>query len=142
MPHDRPAPLAASTQRLPLFLSPIAAGFPSPADDYIEAELSLDELCIRHPAATFLLRARGDSMEGAGIFDGDVLVVDRSLSPRAGQVVVALIQGAFTCKHLEYEDGLPLLRAANPRYADIRLASAEELEVFGVVTSSIHRLAP
>nr|WP_052163042.1 MULTISPECIES: S24 family peptidase [Pseudomonadaceae] len=74
---------------MPLFLSPVASGFPSPAEDHIEATLSLDELCIRHPAATHLLRAAGDSMQGAGIFVGDVLMVDRSIEPHAGRIVVA-----------------------------------------------------
>lgn len=133
-------PLRASVQRLPLFLNPVAAGFPSPAEDHIEATLSLDELCIRHPAATYLLRAAGDSMQGAGIFDGDVLVVDRSIEPRAGMIVVATVCGDFTCKRLEAEDGQPVLRAENPRYQDMRFAPGEELEVFGVVVAAVRRL--
>lgn len=133
-------PLRASVQRLPLFLNPVAAGFPSPAEDHIESTLSLDELCIRHPAATYLLRAAGDSMQGAGIFDGDVLVVDRSIEPRTGMIVVATVRGDFTCKRLETEDGQPVLRAENPRYQDIRFASGEELEVFGVVVAAVRRL--
>lgn len=133
-------PLYASVQRLPLFSNPVAAGFPSPAEDHIEATLSLDELCIRHPAATYLLRAAGDSMQGAGIFDGDVLVVDRSIEPRAGMIVVATVRGDFTCKRLEAEAGQPVLRAENPRYPDIRIAPGEELEVFGVVVAAVRRL--
>lgn len=133
-------PLRASVQRLPLFSNPVAAGFPSPAEDHIEATLSLDELCIRHPAATYLLRAAGDSMQGAGIFDGDVLVVDRSIEPRTGMIVVATVHGDFTCKRLDFEAERPVLRAENPRYPDIRLAPGEELEVFGVVVAAVRRL--
>ncbi|EOE0842228.1 LexA family protein [Pseudomonas sp. NPDC077186] len=126
--------------RLPLFLSRVAAGFPSPAEDHIEASLSLDELCVVHPAATFFLRVVGDSMTGLGIFDGDILVVDRSITPRAGMVVVAVVNGEFTCKQLAYERGAPVLRAANKAYPDIRLRDGEDLEVFGVVTRCIHKL--
>ncbi|HHN0155130.1 TPA: LexA family protein [Pseudomonas aeruginosa] len=126
--------------RLPLFLSRVAAGFPSPAEDHIEASLSLDELCVVHPAATFFLRVVGDSMTGLGIFDGDILVVDRSITPRAGTVVVAVVNGEFTCKQLAYEHGTPVLRAANKAYPDIRLRDGEDLEVFGVVTRCIHKL--
>jgi len=126
--------------RLPYFLSRISAGFPSPAEDHVEANLSLDELCVRHPASTYFLRVAGDSMTGLGIFDGDTLVVDRSLTAVAGVVVVAVVRGDFTCKLLDFEQGLPVLRAANPRYPDIRLCEGEELEVFGVVTNCIHKL--
>ena len=125
--------------RLPLFTSRVSAGFPSPADDHIEATLSLDELCIRHPAATFLLRAAGDSMQGAGLFDGDVLVVDRSVEPRPGMIVVATVNGGFTCKRLTVENDRPVLRAENPSYPDIHLAEGEELEVFGVVVAAVRR---
>lgn len=127
--------------RLPLFSCLVSAGFPSPADDHIEAELDVLDLFVRHPAATFYLRVGGDSMTGAGIYRGDTLVVDRSLTPRPGQVVVAIVRGDFTCKRLELENGLPVLRSANPAYPDIRLAAEDELEVFGVVTHNIHALA-
>lgn len=133
-------PVEPSSTPLPLFTSTVAAGFASPADDHIEATLSLDELCVRHPASTFFLRVSGDSMTGLGIFDGDVLVVDRSLSPQPGMVVVAIVRGDFTCKQLDVEQGLPVLRAANSNYPDIRLGEGEELEVFGVVAFCIHKL--
>ncbi|WP_455233341.1 LexA family protein [Geopseudomonas aromaticivorans] len=132
-------PLRASAQQVPLFSDRVAAGFPSPAEDHIEATLSLDELCIKHPSATFLLRAGGDSMQGA-IMDGDVLVVDRSVSPSTGMVVVATVSGGFTCKRLEFEGDRPVLRAANPAYPDIRIADGEELEVFGVVVAVVRTL--
>jgi len=133
-------PLGASTQQVPLFSNRVAAGFPSPAEDHIEASLSLDELCIRHPAATFLLRAGGDSMQGAGIFNGDVLVVDRSVEPRTGMIVVATVSGSFTCKLLDIDGERPVLRAANPEYPDIHLGDGEELEIFGVVVAAVRRL--
>lgn len=126
--------------RLPFFLSRISAGFPSPAEDHIEANLSLDDLCVRHPAATYFLRVLGNSMNGLGIYDGDTLVVDRSLNAVAGMVVVAVVRGEFTCKQLSFELGLPVLRAANPAYQDIRLNQDEELEIFGVVVHCIHKM--
>jgi DNA polymerase V len=132
--------LARPSQPLPLFLCRLSAGFPSPAEDHVDANLSLDDLCVQHPAATFFLRVRGDSMRDLGIFDGDIVVVDRSLTPRVGMVVVALVNGAFTCKQLGSQDGRPVLHAANPAYPDIHLGEDEELEVFGVVTNCIHRL--
>lgn len=132
--------LQPSSTLLPLFTSTVAAGFPSPAEDHIEASLSLDELCIRHPAATFFLRVSGDSMTGLGIFDGDVLVVDRSLEAKRGMVVVAIVDGSFTCKQLDREEGRPVLRSANPNYPDIYLREGEALETFGVVTNCIRRM--
>ncbi len=130
-------PLRTSVQQMPLFLNQISAGFPSPAEDHIEATLSLDELCIRPPAATYLLRAADESMQGAGIFDGDVLVADRSIEPRTEMIVVATVRG----ERLDYEGGRPVLRAANPDYPDIHLTTDEELEVVGVVVAAVRRQA-
>lgn len=135
-----PLPLKPSWSVIPLFQSSVVAGFPSPADDYIEASLSLDELCVVRPAATFFLRSAGHSMTGAGIFDGDILIVDRSIEARPGRVVVANFRGDFTCKIYELEAGAPVLRSAHPDYPPIRLLDGEDLEVFGVVTFCIHRL--
>ncbi|MCY1264120.1 Protein UmuD [compost metagenome] len=129
--------LAESRLELPLYLCPVRAGFPSPCDDHIEANLSLDELCISHPAATYLVRIRGDSLKDLGILDGDIAVVDRSVEARQGQVVVAVVRGEFTAKILMFEGGVPVLRAANDGYPDIRLRDDEELEVFGVVTGIV-----
>lgn len=140
MPLDLLGRLARPSLPLPLFLCRLSAGFPSPAEDHVDANLSLDDLCVQHPAATFFLRVRGDSMRDLGIFDGDIVVVDRSITPRVGMVVVALVDGAFTCKQLGSQAGRPVLHAANPAYPDIHLGEGEELEVFGVVTNCIHRL--
>ena len=81
---------------LPLAGASVAAGFPSPADDYVESRIDLNDVLIRHPSSTFFLRVSGDSMRGAGILDGDLLVVDRAIEPRSGRVVVAVLEGAFT----------------------------------------------
>lgn len=126
--------------RLPLYLSRVSCGFPSPAEDHIEANLSLDELCVRHPAATYFVRNTGSSMTGHGIFDGDVLVVDRAVTPRKGMVVVAVVRGDFTCKQLDFEGDRPVLRAGNPDYPDIHLRDGEELEIFGVVRHCVRDL--
>lgn len=125
--------LEESCHELPLYLSHVRAGFPSPCEDHIEATLSLDELCIAHPAATYLVRIRGDSLKDLSILDGDIAVVDRAVEARKGMLVVAVVCGDFTAKILERECGVPVLRAANPAYPDIHLNEGDDLEVFGVV---------
>lgn len=128
---------------LPLYVSRIKAGFPSPADDYVEQTLDLNEYCIRNAPATFFLRvsADGDSMVDLGIFPGDLLCVDRSLSPRSGDIVIAAINGDFTVKELLL-DPYPLLRPHNQEkgYIDILIEEGDELEIFGVVSSVIRKL--
>ncbi len=123
---------------LPLFASAIQAGFPSPAEDYVAARLDLNELLIRHAEATYFLRVRGDSMLGAGIHPGDLLVVDRALTPRDGNVVVAEVDGALTVKRLRLRAGLPELHPDNPAYPVIRFREGQELRIWGVVTSTVH----
>ncbi|ANG63053.1 UV protection and mutation protein [Marinobacterium aestuarii] len=125
--------------RIPFFSERVAAGFPSPAQDYIERTLDLNELCIKRPAATFFVRAQGESMIEAGIFNGDVLVVDRSLNAVHGDIVIACIDGGFTVKRLVTRPSLQL-EAANPRYKPIQLSEESEVEIFGVVTNVIHSL--
>lgn len=125
---------AGSGMRLPLMGWPVRAGFPSPAEDYVEASLDLNEMLAPNPEATFLVRARGDSMTGAGIGDGDVLVVDRSLEPTHGRIVVAVVDGEFTVKRLYRRNGAVILEAAHPDHAPIRLHEGQELIVWGVVT--------
>ena len=127
---------------LTLFASPVCAGFPSPADDYVAATLDLNEHLIAHKEATYFLRATGHSMIGAGIHDGDLLVVDRSLTPAHGLVVIAVVDGEFTVKRLYKRAGRIRLLAENPDYAPIEFADGQELQVWGVVTNVIHRLAP
>lgn len=125
-----------------LLARPVPAGFPSPADDYVEARISLDEHLVRHREATFFLRVEGDSMRGLGIFDGDLLVVDRALVPVDGSVVIAVVDGAFTVKQLYRTSGGIVLKAANQAYADITISPDSELVVWGVVRWAIHRVWP
>lgn len=123
--------------RLPLFSHKVAAGFPSPADDYIEGRLSLDEHLVHHKEATFFVRAKGNSMVGAGIFDGNLLVVDKSLAPSSGDIVIAVIDGELTVKRLIQLNGKTVLKPENPRFKEIELKEGQELEVWGVVTSTV-----
>lgn len=123
---------------VPLFSNRIAAGFPSPADDYIENRLDLNQLLIRNPAATFFLKVKGHSMKNAGIFDGDTIVVDRSLDIRHHHIVVAAVDGELTVKRLSMEQGRTRLVAENPEFPDIELKEGQELVIWGVVTNVIH----
>lgn len=122
-----------------LLLNPVVAGFPSPAEQYIESPLDLNELLVRKPAATFFVRAAGDSMLGAGIRPGDILVVDRSLEPEDGSIVIACVDNEFTVKYLRKDAAGVRLEAGNRRYQPIVLQEGMELRIFGVVTAVIHR---
>lgn len=126
-----------------LLCGDVAAGFPSPAESYAEEPLDLNQLLVHRPAATFFVRAAGDSMVDAAIQDGDILVVDRSLTPRSGSIVIACVSGDFTVKYLHREpDGSLTLVPANPRYYPLRLDNTPDSEIFGVVTAVIHRFHP
>jgi DNA polymerase V len=125
---------------LPLFTGKVAAGFPSPADDYVEKNLDLNELLVQKPAATFFVRAQGESMLGAGIHPNDILVVDRSLEAIPGKVVICAINGELTVKRLERFYEQCQLKAENPAYADIVIQDELELVIWGVVTNVIHSL--
>jgi DNA polymerase V len=133
-----PIPIDQAPQSilLPFFSSSVAAGFPSPADDYIEAGLDLNEYLVKHPSATFLARASGDSMTRAGILDGALLVVDKSITPKSGHTVIAAINGELTCKILDIEHRL--LRAANPSYPSVSLDEDMDLLIEGVVVHAIN----
>lgn len=124
----------------PLVAWHIACGFPSPADDYRESELDINELLIAHPEATFYVRVSGDSMEGAGIFEGDVLVVDRALDARNNAIIVALLNGEFTVKRLLTNGNTLTLMPENPLYEPIAITEEMEFRVWGIVTYVIHRL--
>lgn len=122
-------------QTLPLYLFQVPAGFPSPADDYVDKSLDLLELLVQHPASTFFCRVRGDSMEGAGIYDNDILIVDRSLEASHGDVVVAAVAGELTCKRLDkYRRRL---LPENDKYRPIDILEGSELVIEGVVRHSI-----
>ena len=129
-----------SLETVPYILSRISAGFPSPADDYIENNLSISELLIKNQLSTFLMKASGESMIEAGINDGDVLVVDRSLEARSRDIVIAIFEGNLTVKRLIIKaDGSAILKSENPLYKNILISEYTELEIWGVVTSSIHQ---
>ncbi len=130
----------SSLETVPYILSRISAGFPSPADDYIENNLSISELLIKNQLSTFLMKASGESMIEAGINDGDVLVVDRSLEARSRDIVIAIFEGNLTVKRLIIKaDGSAILKSENPLYKNILISEYTELEIWGVVTSSIHQ---
>ncbi len=125
---------------IPLYGCNVSAGFPSPADEYIERHLDLNKHLISNPPATFFVRASGDSMINAGIYSGDVLVVDRSLEPKEGKVVIAAIDGHLTVKRLAKKHGRMILKSENEKYQDIELRENSEMIIWGVVTSVIHEL--
>lgn len=123
---------------LPLFTSTVPAGFPSPADDYIEEALDLNEYLVKHPSATYFARASGDSMIERGILDKALLIVDRFLEPRQGNVVIAVINGELTCKILDIKKRQ--LVAANPAYAPVPLNGDMDFMIEGVVIHAINPL--
>jgi DNA polymerase V len=124
-----------------LMATPVRAGFPNPADDARGLPLDLNELVVRHPVSTYYLRVEGDSMTGAGIVQGDIIVVDKSLTPKNNDIVVAAVDGDFTLKHLKREGQKAWLVAANPAYEPIALHEAIDAQLWGVVTYVIHKTA-
>ncbi|MCX7679306.1 MAG: translesion error-prone DNA polymerase V autoproteolytic subunit [Spirochaetes bacterium] len=129
-----------SSRGFPLFLAAIPAGFPSPADDYVDRHLDLNELLIRHPAATFFVRVVGDSMIGAGIHSGDILVVDRALPAEHNRVVIAALNGELTVKRLWKKNGKIYLVAENGDFEPIEVTREMQFEIWGVVIHVIHSL--
>lgn len=134
-PASQPEPLAR-----PLYAHRIPAGFPSPAENDVEQTLDLNRLLVRNRDATFFLRVDGDSMLGAGIHDGDLLVIDRSLPAQPGRIVIAVLDGALTVKRLEKRGARLFLLPENPAFAEIEVGEAQELMIWGVVTQVIHAL--
>ena len=129
-----PAPiwLQAASVRVP-------AGFPSPAEDHQVERIELMSQLVRHPQATFFIRIQGDSMRDAGILDGSVVLVDKAIKPRDGHIVIAVVDGDFTCKRLFSRGGRMRLKAENPTYPDIVPREGQEVEVWGVVVATIHQ---
>ena len=123
---------------LPLMISKVSAGFPSPAEGSIDKVLDLNELLIRQPSATFFVRVKGDSMRDAGILDGDLIVVERGECPANRDIVLAIVEGEFTVKRWVQEQGTVLLQAENPMYPNIQLDKYVDWEVWGVVRYAIH----
>lgn len=126
--------------RLPLFASKIPAGFPSPADDYVEDMLDLQKLLVEHPAATFYVKVSGDSMSGAAIMAGDILVVDRSIEPTHGRIVVASIDSELTVKRLYLSKVRTALEPENPVYQPIEINEETDLRIWGVVTGVVRQV--
>ena len=124
---------------LPLFLTKVEAGFPSPADDYIEDKLDLNQLMVKRPAATFFVRVSGQSMVGAGIQHNDILVVDRSIKASHKAIVVASVNGEFTVKRYYVEANKQILKPENPKFKPIVINENDQFEVWGVVTYVIHQ---
>ncbi|MDG2006884.1 MAG: translesion error-prone DNA polymerase V autoproteolytic subunit [Alphaproteobacteria bacterium] len=125
---------------VPYIISKVSAGFPSPADDYLENNLNLDKLLIKNRPSTFLIRAGGDSMINIGIYDGDILIVDRSLDAKSKDIVIASIFGELTVKKLLLDiHGNPQLKSENELYSSIEIKNKEDLIIWGVVTSVIHQ---
>ena len=125
--------------RLPLVTSKVQAGFPSPADDYIEKDLDLNELMIPHPAATFFVKVDGDSMLDAGIQSGDLLVVDRSLEATNGKIIVAIVNGEFTVKRLLIKGNSVFLAPENSKFSLIKIQPDTDFQIWGVVSYVIHK---
>lgn len=139
--HLKPVRLAENPTsfKVPLFAHTVRAGFPSPADDYVADTLDLNEHLIHRREATFFVQASGESMLGAGIQDGDILIVDRSISPTNGRIVIATVDGEFTVKRLEKNANAVRLLPENPEFQPIEFKSEQELQIWGVVTSVIHQ---
>ena len=128
------------SSHIPYMISKVSAGFPSPADDYLENNLNLDKLLIKNRPSTFLIRAGGDSMINIGIYDGDILVVDRSLNAKNKDIVIASIFSELTVKKLLFDaHGNPQLKSENELYSNIEIKNKEDLIIWGVVTSVIHQ---
>jgi len=125
--------------KLPFFVDSVPAGFPSPADDYQENSLDLNEHLIKHPSATFFVKVSGDSMINAGIFSGDTLIVDRALTPRNNQIVVAAVDGEFTVKRFQKKGKKIFLAAENPDYHPLEINEENDFQIWGVVIYVIHQ---
>ena len=125
----------------PFFLDSVSAGFPSPATDYMEAKLDLNEYLVRRPTATYIVKAKGPSMTEAGISSGDLLIVDRSITPRNNNIVIASIFGDLTVKKLKKKDHSLFLISANNEYPSIQIKEEMECFIWGVVTYVIHKAA-
>ncbi len=132
-----PASVSGS-QGLPLFADSVAAGFPSPAEDVIEGELDLNQYLIKHPAATFFVRVSGDSMTGAGIYPNDILIVDRSLEPVHGKIIIVAVDGELTVKRLYKKSGIVKLMPENDDFASIELHAESDVVIWGVVSYVLH----
>ncbi len=128
-----------SELELPFYLSKVSAGFPSPCDDFIDSKINLAAMLVKNPMATYFVRVSGNSMIGAGIYSGDILVVDRSVEAQEGKIVIAEIDGELTVKRLERIQSKLFLVAENPDYLPIEVNPESEFQIWGVVTYVIHK---
>ncbi|MGV8892289.1 MAG: LexA family protein [Burkholderiaceae bacterium] len=135
-----PIPIASIPLPLVLFDSPVMAGFPSPAADHAQQRIDLNDHLLLHRDASFLFRVRGNSMIGVGIFDGDTIIVDRSIDPKHNHIVLAVIDDDFTIKRLHKRGKVIRLIAENPEFEPIDLKEGQELRIWGVVTFNLHKL--
>ncbi len=133
-------PTQSKSIKIPLYATSVKAGFPSPADDFIERKLDLNDYLIKHPTATFFVRAEGDSMKNIGIHPGDLLVIDRSLEITDGKIVIAAIDGEFTVKRVKKVNGELFLIPENENYRPIKIDTTDEFQIFGVVSHVIKTL--
>jgi DNA polymerase V len=127
-----------SVYELPLYSNKVSAGFPSPADDHLECKLDLNSHLIHHPSSTFFVKVSGDSMINAGIQSGDMLIVDRSIKPEHGKIVIAAINGELTVKRLSKQGGQVKLLPENEQYSPIEITDEQDIIIWGVVTYVIH----
>ncbi len=127
-------------KEMPVYVAHVSAGFPSPADDYLEGSLDLNKHLVHNPAATFFVRVTGDSMINAGIHHGDMLVVDRSLEPKNRDVIIAALNGELTVKRFTRNHKTIILEPENPAYSPQVVTEETEFQVWGVVTNVIHKL--
>lgn len=137
---NQPEPLFIKPMWLEVCGWPVVAGFPSPAADHTQKRIDLNEKLIRNKEATYLFRVKGDSMTGAGIYEGDALLVDRSIDPKHNNIVLAVLNNEFTVKRLYKRGGMVKLVAENPLYPAIVIKEADDLTVWGVVTFNLHKL--
>ena len=132
--------MSLKRRAIPLLTDSVSAGFPSPADDYTEENIDLNEHLIRNPFSTFFLRVKGDSMINSGIHDKDLIIVDKSLTPKPGNIVIAMIDGEFTVKRFSIKNNKLYLKAENRNYPDFNLEDYSDVHIWGVVIYSIHTL--
>jgi DNA polymerase V len=127
-------------KKLNLYTSQIPAGFPSPAEDFMEKRLDLNDYLIKNQASTFLVRVRGNSMVNAGIFDGDLLIIDRSVEARDGKIVLGVLNGEFTIKRISKKEKRLFLAPENEDYKPIEITEEMDFQIWGVVIYSIHKI--
>ena len=128
-----------SPSKIPFAGSSVSAGFPSPADDFLEKRLDISEMLIQHPDATFYARVEGNSMQDAGIDDGDILIVDKSLQPKNGDIAVCYLDGEFTVKHISIKKNEVWLMPANKNYKPVKVSEDNDFVIWGIVTFTVKK---